>query len=94
MKSRRAGAHNRAIKSHAGERTQGATQQERPKTPVPPAVVAVDPLEGVSSASDKRAQVSFFITNAQKMQLHERGYSDEQIAKMKPAEAHKILGLQ
>jgi hypothetical protein len=39
------------------------------------------------------AQVSFFITQAQKTQLRERGYSDDQIAKMKPAEAHRILGL-
>jgi hypothetical protein len=41
-----------------------------------------------------KAQVSFFITQAQKARLHERGYSDDQIAKMKPAEAHRILGLE
>jgi len=40
-----------------------------------------------------KAQVSFFITNSQKTQLRDRGYSDDEIAKMMPAEAHKILGL-
>jgi hypothetical protein len=40
------------------------------------------------------AQVSFFITQAQKAQLRAKGYSDTQIAQMKPAEAHKILGLE
>ncbi len=42
---------------------------------------------------EKKTQVSFFITNAQKAQLRERGHSEEEIAKMKPAEAHQILGL-
>ncbi len=40
------------------------------------------------------AQVSFFITQAQKAQLRARGYSDDEIAQMKPAEAHHILGLE
>jgi hypothetical protein len=40
------------------------------------------------------AHVSFFITNAQKAQLRDKGYSDEEIAKMKPADAHRILGLE
>ena len=38
--------------------------------------------------------VPFFITQSQKVRLREQGYSDEQIAKMKPTEAHQILGLQ
>jgi hypothetical protein len=42
---------------------------------------------------DNSAQVSFFITKAQKLQLRELGYSKDQIAQMKPAEAHLILGL-
>jgi hypothetical protein len=42
---------------------------------------------------DKKAQVSFFITKSQKAQLRERGFSEDDIAKMKPGEAHKILGL-
>ena len=41
-----------------------------------------------------KAKVSFFITQAQKVELRERGYSDDQIAQMKPAEAHQILGLE
>ena len=43
-------------------------------------------------SEDKKAQVSLFITNSQKQQLRERGYSDSDIAKMRPAEADKILG--
>jgi hypothetical protein len=50
---------------------------------------ATDPLEGISSASEKSAQMSFFITKAKKLQLYERGYSAEQIAQMKPVEAHE-----
>jgi hypothetical protein len=40
------------------------------------------------------ARISFFITQAQKAQLREKGYSDDEIAQMKPAEAHHILGLE
>jgi hypothetical protein len=36
---------------------------------------------------------SIMITRAQKAQLKENGYTDEQIDKLKPEEAHKILGL-
>jgi len=95
MKPRHAGQHNNAnLKSRAEKRPQGATQQECLKSPAPPAPVEIDSREPVSSDSDKSAQVSFFITKAQKTKLHELGYSDEQIAQMKPTEAHKILGLQ
>ena len=38
-----------------------------------------------------QAQVSFFITNAQKNDLRKQGYTDDAIAKMKPADAHKLL---
>jgi hypothetical protein len=34
------------------------------------------------------------ITQAQKAQLRELGYSDDDIALMMPAVAHRILGLQ
>jgi hypothetical protein len=44
-------------------------------------------------SSSPEAQVSFFITQAQKAQLRAKGYSDDQITHMKPAEAHQILGL-
>ena len=44
-------------------------------------------------SSSPEAQVSFFITQAKKVQFRERGYSDDQIAEMKPADAHRILGL-
>jgi len=49
---------------------------------------------GGLSSSSPQAQVSFFITQAQTAQLREKGYSDEQIAQMKPAEAHRILGFE
>jgi len=37
--------------------------------------------------------MSFTITNAQKAELRERGYSEEQIREMKPEDAHRALGL-
>jgi hypothetical protein len=49
--------------------------------------------DATATDENRSSQVSFFITNSQKVQLRERGYSDDDIAKMKPAEAHKILGL-
>ena len=45
----------------------------------------------VSNQTSDHAQVSFFITNAQKSDLRKQGYSDDEIAKMKPADAHKLL---
>jgi hypothetical protein len=37
---------------------------------------------------------AIMITQALKARLREQGYSEDQIAKMKPEEAHQILGLQ
>jgi hypothetical protein len=37
--------------------------------------------------------VSFIITQAQKDELRQRGYTDEQIREMKPEDAHRALGL-
>jgi hypothetical protein len=54
-----------------------------------PAKVEPDPTPVI----ENKTQVSFFITNSQKHQLRERGYSESEIAQMRPAEAHKILGL-
>ncbi len=45
------------------------------------------------SSEPVTASVSFFITNKQKAMLREKGYDDQQISKMKPEEAHRILGL-
>jgi hypothetical protein len=45
-------------------------------------------------SSAPKQGISYMITHAEKARLREQGYSDEQIAKMKPAEAHRILGLQ
>jgi cytoskeletal protein CcmA (bactofilin family) len=48
----------------------------------------------LESHETKEIGVSFFITQAQRTELRERGYSDDDIAQMKPADAHCILGLQ
>jgi hypothetical protein len=56
-----------------------------------PLTAQVEPAP--SSAQDSIAQVSFFITNSQKTRLRGLGFSDKDIAKMKPEEAHRILGL-
>jgi cytochrome c1 len=45
------------------------------------------------SSEPVTASVSFFITNKQKAILRDKGYDDEQISQMAPAEAHRILGL-
>jgi hypothetical protein len=39
------------------------------------------------------ASVSLMITQQQKVALRERGYTDEQIRDMTPADAHRALGL-
>jgi hypothetical protein len=47
----------------------------------------------IESSEPVIASVSFFITNRQKAMLREKGYDDQQISKMKPEEAHRILQL-
>jgi hypothetical protein len=37
--------------------------------------------------------MSFIITKAQKAELRQRGYSEEQIREMTPEDAHRVLGL-
>jgi hypothetical protein len=37
--------------------------------------------------------ISFIITNAQKTELRQRGYTEQQIREMKPEDAHRALGL-
>jgi putative DNA primase/helicase len=44
-----------------------------------------------SQSSANSASVPFMITHAQKDQLRERGFSDDQIKKLTPEEAHEIL---
>jgi len=52
------------------------------------------PLENMQPTSKApQAWVSLMITQQQKADLRERGYSDEQIRDMKPEDAHKVLGL-
>jgi hypothetical protein len=46
------------------------------------------------STGNKESRVSFLVTQEQKAQLRQRDYSDDDIAQMKPAEAHRILGVQ
>ena len=49
--------------------------------------------EAKERGESKEMELSFFVTQAQKAELRERGYSDDDIAQMKPADAHNILGL-
>ena len=48
-----------------------------------------------STAPHKGAEtgISFIITKAQKAELRQRGYTEEQIREMKPQDAHRALGL-
>lgn len=61
--------------------------------PLPPSPAPLKIESDAILLEGNSAQVSFFITKSQKIQLRELGYSEDQIAKMKPAEAHSILGL-
>ena len=47
-----------------------------------------------SKPQETKGTVLAVVTNAQKTELRERGYSDEEIALMIPAVAHRILGLR
>jgi hypothetical protein len=68
---------------------------EIPQTSIPAEPAArIDTIEErVAAPAGKVASVGFMITHAQKAKLREQGHTEEQIAKMKPDEAHKILGL-
>jgi hypothetical protein len=46
-----------------------------------------------AKAKGRTAEVSAFISLGQKQQLRERGFSEQDIFKMTPVEAHRILGL-
>ena len=50
--------------------------------------------EAIETGEAKEMELSFFVTQAQKAQLRERGYSDDDIALMIPTVAHRILGLK
>jgi hypothetical protein len=55
---------------------------------------ATDESKGADEKKpENEAQVSFMITKAQRSRLEGLGYTDDQIAEMKPAEAHSILGV-
>jgi cytoskeletal protein CcmA (bactofilin family) len=55
-----------------------------------------EPISSPQSESHetKETELSFLITQAQRAELRERGYSDDDIALMIPAVAHRILGVQ
>jgi hypothetical protein len=57
------------------------------RPPEPPAA------PGDATDADRSGQVSLMITRAQRRDLRNRGYSDEEIRTMTPAEAHRNLGL-
>jgi hypothetical protein len=72
-----------ALKGFLPKPSTSASQIERPEA---------DPLAHADDVS-ARTSVSLLITQAQKEQLRERGFTDEQIRDMKPEEAHRVLGL-
>ena len=47
----------------------------------------------LTAHKEAEAGISFIITKAQKAELRQRGYSEEQIREMKPEDAHRALGL-
>lgn len=64
------------------------------RTGSPPASQVKDQVNGTDDGQPNSVTgVSFLITQAQKLQLREFGVRDEEIRNMKPAEAHRILGL-
>ena len=70
---------------------------ERQEAPKPPPVSPKELVEPSPPPSITKEQThrlgAVMITKAQKVQLREKGYADEQISKMKPEEAHEILGI-
>ena len=76
-----------ALVIHEGARLEGQCSINHVAALEEPEVRAADAGELGS------AKVSFFITERQKAELRARGYDDATISKMKPAEAHKILGI-
>jgi hypothetical protein len=51
-------------------------------------------LATIGITRNERDSGIVFITQTQRAELRERGYSDDDIAQMKPADAHRIPGLQ
>ena len=47
----------------------------------------------MTAHKEAEAGISFIITKAQKAELQQRGYSEEQIREMTPEDAHRALGL-
>jgi hypothetical protein len=71
-------------------------QSDEPATIASPTAASANAPQSAKQdrpQNDKVASVGFMITGAQKIKLRERGHTDEDIAKMKPDEAHKILGI-
>jgi len=50
-------------------------------------------IEPSMGDAKEKEGVSFLITQAQKAQLRDRGFTDEQIRELKPEDAHRALGL-
>jgi hypothetical protein len=76
---------------------EGQTADSGAATAVPPISQAsasvAQPAKQEPPLNDKVASVGFMITKAQKARLRERGHTDDEIAKMRPETAHKILGI-
>ena len=60
----------------------------------PVASSSTEPNDGHPENHNDRAGVSLLITQVQKSKLRELGIGDDEIRKMKPDEAHRLLGLR
>lgn len=85
----------------ASESTPGRAMEDVGANPDPglrdrrPSTLAVlVPKRDTTRQKEKTVSVSWIITSRQKAKLRELGYSDEDIAKMKPKHAHRILGIK
>jgi hypothetical protein len=57
-----------------------------------PSSLVADNAEPIDRTA-RHSKVSLMITQAQKSQLRDRGYTDDEIHEMRPEEAHRVLGL-
>jgi hypothetical protein len=74
----------------------GQQQSVLADSPDPPEIEdrAQRTFEGaMTEHKEAETGISFIITKAQKAQLRQRGYSEEQIREIKPEDAHRALGL-
>ena len=90
---RRARGYVSRKKYRCRRRTQGCEPERERKND--PSFVLLQPVQVKSDtgSSNEKVQFPFLITKSAKAKLRELGFSDREIAKMKPHHARRILGL-